>query len=71
MFQPHYLGNKKTTFLACNFEQVYAAILESSKNITIFFRTAESTLAGSMKFPEISMTWFLYAQFIEGCKCNA
>ena len=31
MFQQHYLGNKKPTFLACNSEQVYAAILESSK----------------------------------------
>ena len=31
MFQQHYLGNKKPTFLACNNEQIYAAILESSK----------------------------------------
>ena len=32
MFYYHYLGNKKPTFLACNSEQVYAAVLESSKN---------------------------------------
>ena len=25
----------------------------------IFFRTVKSTLAGSMKLPEISLTWFL------------
>ena len=31
MFLLHYLGNKKSTFLACNTEQVHAAILESSK----------------------------------------
>ena len=31
MFQQHYLGNKKPTFLACNTEQIHAAILESSK----------------------------------------
>ena len=50
MFWQHYLGNKKPTFLACIPEQDYAAILESSK-ITIFFRTANPTLAGSLKFP--------------------
>ena len=44
MFQQHYLGNKKPTFLACNTEQVHAAILESSKindllqNRQIYFR---------------------------------
>ena len=32
MFYQHYLGNNKPTFLACNPEQVYAAILEFSKN---------------------------------------
>ena len=31
MFKQHYLGNNKPTFLACNTEQVHAAILESSK----------------------------------------
>ena len=31
MFYQHYLANKKPTFLACNTEQVHAAILESSK----------------------------------------
>ena len=50
LFWQHYLGNKKPTFLACIPEQVYATILESSK-ITIFFRTAKFTLAGSLKFP--------------------
>ena len=32
----HYLENKKTNFLTCLPEQVYAAILESSKNIDLF-----------------------------------
>ena len=32
MFQQHYLENKKPNFLACNPEQVYAAISESSRN---------------------------------------
>ena len=32
MFQQHYLGNKKPTFLACHPEQFYATILEFSKN---------------------------------------
>ena len=36
MFQQHYLGNKKRTFLTCNPEHVYAAILESSKNKDLF-----------------------------------
>ena len=36
MFQEHYLGNKKATFLACNTEQVYAAILELSKIDDLF-----------------------------------
>ena len=36
MFQQHYLGNKKPTFLACNPEQVYATILEFSKNNDLF-----------------------------------
>ena len=31
MFQQHYLGSKKPTFLTCNTEQIHAAILESSK----------------------------------------
>ena len=30
------LGNKKPTFLTCNLEQVYAAILKSSKNNDLF-----------------------------------
>ena len=44
MFWQHYLGNKKPTFLACNPEHVYAAILEFSKH-NVFFRTAKLTLA--------------------------
>ena len=36
MFYHHYLGNKKPTFLACHTEQVYAAILESSKINDLF-----------------------------------
>ena len=32
----HYLGNKKSTFLACNTEDVYAAILEFTKNNDLF-----------------------------------
>ena len=36
MFQQHYLGNNKPTFLTCNPEQVYAVILESSKNNDFF-----------------------------------
>ena len=36
MFQQHYLGNKKPTFLACNTKQVYAANLESSKINNLF-----------------------------------
>ena len=44
MFWQHYLENKKPAFLACISEQVYSAILESSKNKDLF-----STLAGSLK----------------------
>ena len=36
MFWQHYLENKKTNFLACIAEQVYATILESSKNNNFF-----------------------------------
>ena len=36
MLWQHYLENKKPTFLACILEQVYATILESSKNNNIF-----------------------------------
>ena len=32
----HYLGNKKSAFLACTPEHVYAAIVESSKNNDLF-----------------------------------
>ena len=35
-FKQHYLGNKKPIFLACNTEQVYAAILESSEINDLF-----------------------------------
>ena len=43
MFEQHYLGNKKPTFLACNTEEVHVAILNLQK-LTIFFRTTRSTL---------------------------
>ena len=36
MFWQHYLENNKLTSLACNLKQVYAAILESSKNNDLF-----------------------------------
>ena len=36
MFWQHYLRNKKPTFLACNPEQGYAAILGFSKNNDLF-----------------------------------
>ena len=36
MFQQHYLGHKGPTFLACITEQVYAAMLEFSKNEDLF-----------------------------------
>ena len=36
MFYPYYLENKKPTFLACNTDQVHAAILESSKINDLF-----------------------------------
>ena len=51
MFWQHYLENKKVNFLPCIPKQVYAAILESSKNNDFFFRTTKPTLAKSMKFP--------------------
>ena len=36
MFWQRYLGNKKSTFLARNREQVYAVILKSLKNNDLF-----------------------------------
>ena len=36
MSYQHYLGNIKPTFVACNSEQGYAAILESLKNNDLF-----------------------------------
>ena len=48
MFWQHYLKNRKTIFLACFPEQVYAAILESLKN-NVFFRSTKPNLAGSLK----------------------
>ena len=36
MFYQHYLENNKPAFLACNPKQVYAAILEISKNNDLF-----------------------------------
>ena len=40
MFQQHYLTNKKAAFLASNTEQVYVAILKSSK-INDFFQNRQ------------------------------
>ena len=65
MFQQHYLGNKKPTFLACNTEQVYAAILESSK-INDLFQNRQIYSRRIFEISKISLTWFL-----KGCKCNA
>ena len=36
MFLQHFLGKKKSTFLACDIEQVCAAIFESSKINDLF-----------------------------------
>ena len=44
MFWQHYLGNKKPTFLALNPKQVYAAILESSKNNELFRKRQNRSL---------------------------
>ena len=49
MFWEQYLENKKPTFLACIPEQVCAAILEIFQKLTVFFRTAKPTFAGSLK----------------------
>ena len=57
-FSKHYSGNKKPTFLACNTEKVHTAIWGSSK-INSLLQNPKSTLAGSLKLPEISSTWFL------------
>ena len=50
MFQQHYLGNKKPTFLTCNPGQVYAAILKFSKNNDLF----QNCQAYSCRILEIS-----------------
>ena len=55
MFEQYCLGNKKPTFLASNPEQVYAAILKSSKNNDLFLNP-NPTLVGSSIFPEIFLT---------------
>ena len=54
MFQQYYLGNSKPAFLASNLEQVYAAILESSKNSDLF----QNRQTCSARFPEISQNFF-------------
>ena len=61
MFQKHYLGNKKPTFLASNTEQNHAAILESSKINDLFqnqqiysrrfFKTSRNVLFLLRKLP--------------------
>ena len=47
MFWQYCLGNKKPTFLACNTEQVYAAILDlqklkecSDESLSLFWKNA-------------------------------
>ena len=54
MFWQHYLENKKPTFLACIPKQVYAAILESSKN-NDFLSEPPKPLSMDL---EISLAWF-------------
>ena len=49
MFWQHFLENKKVTFLARIPEQVYTAFLGSLK-YKIFFRTANPTFPGPLKF---------------------
>ena len=65
MSYKHYLGNNKPTFLGCNSNKFMLPFWNFQK-IAIFFRAIKPTLAGFLKFPEISVTWFLY-----GFKCNA
>ena len=61
IFWRHDLENKKPTFLACIAEQVYAAILESSKNNNLF----QNHQIESHRIVEISLTLFLY-----DCNCQ-
>ena len=49
MFWQHYLENKKPIFLACIPEQVYAAILEFSKNKDFFSRSLKFLWHGFCK----------------------
>ena len=51
----HYLENKKPTFLACIPKQIYAAILESSKNNDLF-QNHQNYFRCILK---ISIAWFL------------
>ena len=51
LFWQHYLENKKPTFLAFIPEQVYDAILESSKTNHDLSKTAKPTFTASLKFP--------------------
>ena len=50
---------RRMSALTTNPNKVMLSFWDFQK-ITIFFRTAKSTLAGFLKFPEISLTWFLY-----------
>ena len=61
IFWQHYLENKKPTFLACISKQVYAAILESSKNNNLF----QKHEAYSYQILEVSLARLLY-----DCKCE-
>ena len=51
MFWQHCQENKELAFLTLIPKQVYAAILESSKNKKFFFRTTKPTFPVSLKFP--------------------
>ena len=56
MFYQHYLGNNKPTFFACNPEQVYAAILEFSKNNDLF-QNSRRILEISRNFLDMVSVW--------------
>ena len=54
------IGNKKATFLSCNPEQVYAAILELPKNNDLFQKHqnySHRALKISRNFLEIFSVW--------------
>ena len=54
MFWQHCLESKKQTFLPCIPEQVYPAILETSKNKDVF----QNRQACCRRIFEVSLAWF-------------